>query len=197
MGSKETQFFRHVGELGIEVEKRKNFNWLQNRVTPSDGELWQIFLALNGDVNGMQKKCSRRLTPDGYLPEYNCMIEFDELQHFTDFRCRTFEHYPVEVGLGFDADAYRKWCCQYADDAINKGPSGYRKSKPEFCFTGGRAAQRALFDACRDLLPHQNGLNPTIRVSEFQVPSLLDNDEKAIAEIRIALRFYLNVEGAL
>jgi len=98
VGSKQNQFFDYVQELGIDVEFR-NFEWLKNKISPSDSELWQIFLALNGDANGMYHKGSRLLVPDGYLPEFNCIIEFDELQHFTNFRFRTFVQYPVDCSF--------------------------------------------------------------------------------------------------
>ena len=180
-----------VRELGIEVEVNRKFDWLTNRITPSEEALWRIFIALDGDPEGMQSKRSCRLTPDGFLPEYECIIEFDELQHFTAFRSQAFEHYPEDVHLGFDIDTYRSWCDQHAISALKKGASGYRKRKPEFPFDGGRAAQRALFDACRDLLPPWHGLKPTIRISEFELPSLLHDRKTATDEVRIALGGHL------
>ena len=153
MGDRQKMFLCLVRELGIEVEVNRKFDWLTNRITPSEEALWRIFIALDGDPEGMQSKRSCRLTPDGFLPEYECIIEFDELQHFTAFRSQAFEHYPEDVHLGFDIDTYRSWCDQHAISALKKGASGYRKRKPKFPFDGGRAGQRALFDACRDLLP--------------------------------------------
>ena len=190
MGAGQVAFFDIVRELGIKVQKC-NFGWLTNRVTVSDGALWHTFLALNGEPEAMQSKRPRRLSPDGYLPDHKRLLEFDELQHFTVFRFRTFEHYPVDTQLGFDIDAYRSLCSRYADAALKKGQSGYRKPKSEFPFDGGRAAQRALFDACRDLLPPQHDLRPTIRVSEFDVPSLLHDRDTAASEIHAVLRNYL------
>ncbi len=186
MGERQGMFFSLVRELGIEVVDRK-FDWLTNRITTSEEALWPIFIALGGDPEGMQSKRSRLLPPDGYLPNYKCIIEFDELQHFTAFRTRTFEHYPADAQLGFDVDAYRSLCNQHATDALNKGPAGYRKPKPEFPFYGGRAAQRALFDACRDLLPVQHGLEPTVRISEFELPSLRHSRNAVAEEVRAAL----------
>lgn len=187
MGERENIFLSLVRELGIEVVCRK-FDWLTNRITPSEESLWPIFIALGGDPEGMQGKHRRRLPPpDGYLPNYKCIIEFDELQHFTAFRARTFEHYPADARLGFDVDAYRSLCNQHATDALNKGAAGYRKPKPEFPFDGGRAAQRALFDACRDLLPVRHGLEPTVRISEFELPSLRRGRNAVKEEVRAAL----------
>ncbi|MYF09256.1 MAG: hypothetical protein F4233_15470 [Rhodospirillaceae bacterium] len=190
MGAKQIKFFEIVRELGLDVAKN-NFGWLTNRVAISDGALWRMFVALDGNPEAMKSKMPRRLSPDGFLPGPNCILEFDELQHFTAFRLRTFDHYPVDTPLGFDIDAYRSWCSRYAEDALKKGQSGYRKPKREFPFDGGRAAQRALFDASRDLLPPHYGLQPTIRVSEFEVSSLLRDDDAAAREVHAALSNYL------
>ena len=123
------------------------------------------------------------------------IIEFDELQHFTECRFHKLQYYPEEIRVGFDLDKYKSWCTQNAAAALRKGAVGYRKSKSEFPFQNGRAAQRALFDACRDLLPHRFVLNPTVRISEVEVPSLFglrksatsDNRRTAKEEIRLAL----------
>ena len=77
------------------------------------------------------------------------------------------------IRLDFDLERYRELCRVNASVALKKGAGGYRRSTQEFPFPGGRHAQRALFDAMRDLLPVKHGLNPTIRISEFDVPRLL------------------------
>ena len=38
----------------------------------------------------------------------------------------------------------------------------------------GRAAQRAFFDTFRDWLPTLHGLNPTVRLAEFEVKPILN-----------------------
>ncbi len=188
MGASQDMFLCLVRESGIVVETKRNFGWLTNRVSPSENELWRLFIALGGDPEAMRSKKSRRLPLDGYLPEHERIIEFDESQHFTAYRSLTLKHYPEDVCLGFDIDTYGSWCDQHSDDAFKKGPPGYRKPKPEFPFHGGRAAQRALFDACRDLLPHRHGLKPTIRISEFELPSLLRDRKRAKVDLQKALK---------
>ena len=178
-------------DLGINVVRKCKFGWLINQVLPSDSLLWKIFMALQGNSENMKSKKPRRLSPDGYLPDFNCILEFDELQHFTAFRSITLKHYPVDTPLGFDIKSYQSWCKKYAETALKKGASGYRRPKPEFPFNNGRAAQRALFDAFRDLLAPRHGLQATIRVSEFEVPSLLHDRDTAAVEIRDALGKYL------
>ncbi len=191
MGTKQDRFFDVTARLGISVEKRK-FPWLNNKVTPDNKAVWRIFLNLRGTPGAMQDKKPRRLSPDGFLPDHNCIIEFDELQHFTPFRQQTLDLYPDDTELGFRIDSYRSWCDQHSAAALRKGPGGYRNPKPEFPFENGRAAQRALFDACRDLLPPCFGLRPTIRIAEFQLPSLDRGGTAAEAEVREALEFGLN-----
>lgn len=187
MGQRENKFFELVDrELALRVE-RADFAWLTNKIACSETTLWAIFESLGGKAEAMNAKQSRRLKPDGYLPDLNCMIEFDEKQHFTYFRSQTFLHYPVDIRLGFNICEYRNFCNRYSEDALKKGPSGFRNPKQEFPFENGRAAQRALFDACRDILPLSHGLEPTIRIAEFQVPSLLRDRCQAAEELRTAL----------
>lgn len=190
MGAKQKQFVRLVRELDITVENR-TFDWLTNRISPRYETLWRMFIALGGNPEAMLNKRVRRLVPDGYLPKSNRLIEFDELQHFTAFRRDTLSHYPSAVEFGFNMESYRSLCDQHASSAFGKGAAGYRARKPEFPFDGGRAAQRALFDACRDLLPLAHGLSPTIRVPEFELPSLLDSRDDAIDEVRKVLADHL------
>lgn len=186
MGQAQDKFFCLLFDLNIDFNNQK-FPWLTSQVLPDGPEmntvLWKIFLSLGGSPDAMRSKRPQRLSPDGYLPGLNCLIEFDELQHFTEHRKTTLDHYPAAIPLGFDLGNYRTWCGVHADRAFRKGPPGYRKPKKEFPFDGGRVAQRALFDAYRDLLPPSHGLAPTIRVSEFQIPSLKLNAEQARREL--------------
>jgi hypothetical protein len=89
--------------------------------------------------------------------------------------------------IGFDLERYRELCCANSPLPLKKGTGGYRRSTLEFPFPGGRHAQRALFDAMRDLLPAKHGLAPTVRISEFDVPSLRRDEANAQAEIRAIL----------
>lgn len=92
------------------------------------------------------------------------MLEVDELQHFTPYKSIALEAYPIDAELGFDLAEYISLCQRYGMEALSKGPLGYRASKPEFPFEYGRAAQRAYFDAFRDLLAPLHGLRPTLRI---------------------------------
>ena len=53
MGDRQKMFLCLVRELGIEVEVNRKFGWLTNRITPSEEALWRIFIALDGDPEGL------------------------------------------------------------------------------------------------------------------------------------------------
>jgi hypothetical protein len=86
---------------------------------------------------------------DYYVKSLNCLVEFDESQHFTAPRGHTLALYPKRLKLGFDR---KKW--------VNKCNTLNRHDNdPAF-----RDEQRAWYDTLRDLLPGQFGMNPTIRI---------------------------------
>jgi hypothetical protein len=58
--------------------------------------------------------------------------------------------------------------------ALAKGPDRFRRHTADFPYANGRAAQRAFFDTFRDWLPPLHGLNPTVRLAEFEVTSILN-----------------------
>jgi hypothetical protein len=185
----EDEFFDLLTSMQIRFEKL-NLSWLTNRVDLNDSRLSDIarvFDALSGDRSAFAAKRSRRLSPDGFLPGFNCLIEFDEAQHFTNARAKSLELYPPATPLGFDREYYLLLCQQHCWNAERKGLPGYRKPKPEFPFEGGRHNQRALFDTMRDLMPALYGLSPTIRISEFDLPSLGISQRQAQAELQAAL----------
>lgn len=172
-----------------------SFNWLNNKHLPEDfgiyyGNIEYIFDALNGDKSGMNNKVARVLKPDCYFGgKYNFIFEFDELQHFTSYKKIALLNYPTDLSYGFDLEQYIEYCDEYSREALKKGPAGYRKPKDEFPFENGRAAQRAFFDAFRDILPTLHDLNPTIRISEFEVRQIIyadDNAKRLIKDILIS-----------
>ena len=175
--------------LGQKAVTDISFDWLKNKHVEEDfrndqlginlfPEIKNIFSKLNGSNSGMQSKSIRKLKPDCYFGgKYNFIFEFDELQHFTSYKLIALQNYPQNLNYGFDLKQYLLYCKIHKENALKKVPPGYRKSKEEFPFENGRAAQRAFFDSFRDLLPTLHGLNPTIRISEFEVKKVYsDND---------------------
>ena len=181
----------------VEVARQPvRFFWLVNRLRPSstgvEGLLWTTFLRLGGNAEAMARKAERRLAPDAYLPEYNCLLEFDEVQHFTPERLTTLDLMTEDLRLGFDLAHYQDLCRTHAEKAVRKGADGYRRRTVEFPFEGGRKAQRAMFDMTRDLLPPLYGLAPTVRVSEFDLPTLITNRNQARDELVTLLKEHLS-----
>ena len=173
--------------IGIRAERRAQFDWLRNKPRREDfgkhyDAVMTLYTALEGDWEGTTAKADGYLIPDAYFPEpYHFIFEFDELQHFTQFRERTFQHYPAAIEIAYAPQKYRQFCQQHHAAALAKGPARFRRNTADFPYTNGRAAQRAFFDTFRDWLPPLHGLNPTLRLAEFEVAPLLNGQLTNIA----------------
>ncbi|RKU07023.1 hypothetical protein C6503_24955 [Candidatus Poribacteria bacterium] len=165
--------------FGTTAERRAQFEWLRNKPSREHfGEhydaVMSLYAELQGDWEGTTAKADGHLTPDAYFPEpYHFIFEFDELQHFTQFRERTFQFYPANIPLAYVPLKYKQFCQQHHGAALAKGPERFRRHTADFPYTNGRAAQRAFFDTFRDWLPPLHGLNPTLRLAEFEVMPIL------------------------
>ena len=166
--------------FGITAERRIHFDWLRNKPRPQDfGEHYDAVMALytelEGDWQSTTAKADGYLIPDAYFREpYHFIFEFDELQHFTHYREQTFRFYPANIPLAYEPQKYRQFCEQHHVAALAKGPERFRRRTADFPYPNGRAAQRAFFDTFRDWLPPLHGLNPTVRLAEFEVSSILN-----------------------
>ena len=181
MGRTEDAFFRLARADGHDIERGTTLPWLTNRghlsnmLTVSTTQaLRAIHRELGGDEERLEGKRSASLRPDFLLPSQSLLVEVDETQHFTTDRLSTFGHYYEAVKLAFDPVAYMELVKQWKDE----GDSFYRnKPAPDFPFPGGRRAQRAYFDVCRDLGANDHGLrvlripaperDPTLAYSRF------------------------------
>lgn len=168
--------------LGIPAERRAQFDWLCNKPRREDfGEHYDaviaLYITLGGNWEGTTTKADGYLTPDAYFPEpYHFIFEFDELQHFTQYRERTFQFYPANIKIAYAPQKYLRFCQQHHTAALAKGPDRFRRHTADFPYTNGRAAQRAFFDTFRDWLPPLHGLNPTLRLAEFEVTPILNGE---------------------
>jgi hypothetical protein len=104
-----------------------------------------------------------------FAPPYNFILEFDEKQHFNQYRLATLENYTSDWMIG-DLNHYIEKC--KAHNAV-PGSSGFQKIKPNLLFPffqgespkqDNRIRQRAFRDFLKDFIPLQNGLNPTLRI---------------------------------
>jgi hypothetical protein len=161
MGATESGAFTLGREAGIELEPGNSLPWLSNRghLNPVLEEavpkatldrLSAIHERLGGDENALAgKRAGSSPRPDFFLRSAALIIEVDEIQHFTSDRLLALELYPQDAQLGFDANEYRSLIRRWSSVADN-----YRAAKPavDFPRVGGRRAQRAYFDAVRDLI---------------------------------------------
>ena len=79
------------------------------------------------------------------------LVEFDEVQHFTEPRAITLERIPPDYPLGFDRAQWLERCRVLRQ----------RDNDPPY-----RDEQRAWYDVLRDLLPSAYGLGPTVRLMD-------------------------------
>ncbi len=177
--------------LNEPAQTDKKFPWFINKHNKEHfgknySTIDKIFKSLNGDGNASQAKRSVSLDCDAFFGgQYNLIFEFDEFQHFSSSRLKTFDHYPTGLKLNFDLSEWKKHCSTYRDRADK-----YRKSKTttDFNFVGGRTAQRAYLDCFRDLLPEIQGLNPTLRINEFEVLGIFSINKEACNKIEQLLK---------
>ncbi len=172
--------------LNEQAQTSKKFDWFINKHNKENfgkhfSTIDKIFKSLNGDITANQTKRSVALDCDAYFGgQYNFIFEFDELQHFSSSRLKTIENYPSGLRVNFDLANWKRLCQIHKDKADN-----YRKTKTttDFNFVGGRTAQRAYLDCFRDLLPEIQGLNPTLRINEFEVVGITKVDKDACNKI--------------
>ncbi len=100
---------------------------------------------------------------------FNFAVEFDEKQHFNQFRRTTLNYYD-KIDIKFPIQLYKEL---NNGIEIKPGKSGFTKLKsydPLFppMLTGekqdNRIRQRAFRDFLKDILPIENGYNPTLRI---------------------------------
>ena len=168
--------------LQTTADRRAQFDWLCNKPRPENfrehyDAAMALYTKLGGDPDGTKAKADGYLIPDAYFPEpYHFIFEFDELQHFTKYRERTFQFYPENIRLAYAPQKYKQFCQQHHIAALAKGTARFRRPTADFPYANGRAAQRAFFDTFRDWLPSLHGLNPTVRLAEFEVTPILNGE---------------------
>lgn len=141
-----------------------------------------IFDALGGVASDQTAKRTTALRGDFYHEPSRTFIETDESQHFTSFRLKSLELYPVETRLGFDLSEYLELCRTLAPTSDK-----YFAAKDAKGFgSGGRQRQRAYNDALRDLAIPAMGHPAVIRV-----PILDADGETAYLKARDSIRFSL------
>ena len=149
---------------------------------PAAKALQRIFDRLAGDEKELALARGTSLPADFLSEDAHVVIEIDEQQHFTSDRLLTLQHYPPDVGVAFSVKEFITLC-----EVLKAGSDRYRASKEALGFRrpGGRRAQRAYFDAVRDLAAPLSGW----RV--FRVAAAHGDGQRAYNEVRSRLRAQL------
>jgi hypothetical protein len=146
--------------------------WLQRPAAADAGRRWKLVQSIHASLTDMQ-------LPDAMPPrerrdvdcvlqrhdEASRIIEFDETQHFNDYRAQTIRRYPRSVSVAFDRGAWLRAC----DAKRRLEGQGFGRPKPPlFPHEDGRHRQRAFRDALADILPADHGWLPTLRIADFE-----------------------------
>jgi hypothetical protein len=164
MGATEDTFHSLAASDGFELQRELTVPWLSNLGHLNLGigdenasnELRELHRQLKGDEDLLAaKRSGSHPRLDFVLSSQKLIVEIDEIQHFTTERLATFRAHPTPLDCAFDIEHY----CSLIDRWRQRGDR-YRAAKPttDFPFAGGRRAQRAYFDACRDLIAPAHGL---------------------------------------
>jgi len=102
---------------------------------------------------------------------FNFAVEFDETQHFNQFRFITLKYYNDKNYYSFDLNIYKTTANA---KKVKPGISGFQKLRsfdplfPEMLDgekQDNRPRQRAFRDYLKDITPVLKGYNPTLRIS--------------------------------
>lgn len=145
--------------------------------------LSSIHRELGGDASVLEsKRLGNPPIPDLVHDDLGCIIEVDEVQHFTTSRAKSLSLYPTDVPLGFDLRDYAAMTQRWAA----KGDRAFaHKTAIDFQRHGGRQAQRAYNDALRDLLAPTFTGYPVIRlaVPDRDLVGVVDKLEAALERV--------------
>ena len=176
-----TEIVSRVLNQPIEIKK---FPWFINQhqndhFKGSFSIISKIFFELNG--NNTPKRILQ-LQCDAYFGgKYNFLFEFDEFQHFSSARLKALNNYQPNLKLNYSLKDWQNRCLLNSHKADKYR---FNKKTIDFNFQGGRTCQRAYLDCFRDLLPEYNGLNPTLRISEFEVDGIKEINSDSIDRIK-------------
>ena len=157
------------------IENRSELSELYLELTENQFSLKEKFAELT------DKKLKQKQSFDIWIGEpFNFAIEFDEKQHFNQYRKITLDYYD-KIDIKFPIQFYKEL---NNGIKIKAGKSGFTRLKsndplfPEMLEgekQDNRIRQRAFRDFLKDLLPIENSFNPTLRIP-YQVTNNNIND---------------------
>jgi len=175
------------------IENRPELSKLYSKLTDNKFSLKEKLAELS------YKKLNQKQSYDIWIGEpFNFAVEFDEKQHFNQFRKITLDYYS-KIDIKFPLQFYKEL---NSEIEIKPGKSGFTKLKsndplfPEILDgekQDNRIRQRAFRDFLKDLLPIDNGYNPTLRIpyqiTNMNINNFTENDinnvEKYINENKL------------
>jgi hypothetical protein len=152
---------------------RETPEWLQRPGPAEARRRWALIQRIYADLTDMElpdtMPARERRSVDCVLQrrgEPPRIVEFDETQHFNQYRALTLRAYPQTVKLAFDRSTWLRACD--AKRRLEGGGFG-RPKPPLFPHEDGRHRQRAFRDALADILPGVHDWLPTLRVADFEL----------------------------
>ncbi len=186
VGDFQREMQRVTTSAGMTLENGWRFPWLsglghaepeaQSAPSPVLERLFELHDELGGEATKLLRKGRQQATVDFTMPGH-IIVELDEFQHFSTARLRSLGFYDG-LDHSLNIDRYRSLCIRHMARA-----DSYRTQKQavDFPFRGGRTAQRAYLDACRDLL------GPTFGYRDIRVAAPEGNVSSALLELRHGL----------
>lgn len=140
-----------------------------------------LHASLGGDRRALAHKHGVAPRPDLVVDATGQLVELDEVEHFTSARLTSLSRYPTKMRLGFSLDDYRALIDTWKARA---NAVFTPRASSDFDFVGGRRAQRAYYDAVKDLLaPTFTGYS----VLRLAVPD--GNVERAVGALTAGLAY--------
>lgn len=176
---------RTLVDLGIASRRNVTFGWVTNRSPLGDEfpapprvkyRLMAIHIRLGGDWSRLEQKRQQPLSFDFQVDD--TLIEIDRRYHFSSARMSTLDFYE-DLDHTLDLDQYRELCSRFSGDADRYQST---RETADFPFPGGRTAQRAYFDAAKDLLSAAHG---------YRLIRLPAADDELVESIGTRLRLLL------
>lgn len=175
-----------LSDLGIPSDRDVAFKWITNRAPLGDDfpapprvryRLMAIHARLGGDWTRLEEK-RRAALRFNFQVDDTTLIEVDRHFHFSSARLSTLDFYD-DLDHSLDVESYRQLCVRFSTAADR-----YRSQREasDFPFPGGRTAQRAYFDAAKDLLAAAYG---------YRLIRLPAADNDLIQNIGLSLRVLL------
>jgi len=143
-------------DLGIPAQRNVALDWVTNRSPLGDEypapprvryRLMAIHARLGGDWSRLEQKRPMPIRFDFQIDD-KTLIEVDHRFHFSSPRMSTLDFYE-DLDHSIDVELYRDLCSRFSNEADRY--QSLREAS-DFRFPGGRTAQRAYFDAAKDLL---------------------------------------------